>query len=88
MAVQAPSGEPLPQLDLLWGRQVSRARMSLLIAHRKSVKLPASQIATRMGVQPEVIYRLELEDRDPRLSTVLRYAHCLGLDVDFKELVA
>lgn len=82
----AASPEPFPQVDLLWGRSISRARMSLLIAHRKSVKLPASRIAAQMGVKPEVIYRLELEDRDPRLSTVLRYAHCLGLDVDFKEV--
>lgn len=68
-----------------WGRQESRKLMQQLTEARQQIQAPAAYIAEQMGVVPEIIYRLEGTDRDPRLSTVIRYAKALGLDLKVEE---
>ena len=45
-----------------------------LVALREQAGLTQSQVAARMGTTQPVIARLEAGGRDPRLSTIERYA--------------
>jgi transcriptional regulator with XRE-family HTH domain len=49
-----------------------------LIALRKRKDLIQDDLADRMGVSQSAIARIESGDRDPRLSTLRRYALALG----------
>jgi DNA-binding XRE family transcriptional regulator len=64
-----------------WGREASHGVMGQLVICRRELGVKAWTVAKEMGVTPEVVYRLERCERDPRLSTVLRYARALGLEL-------
>ena len=72
-------------VSLEWGRSTAKELQALLFAYRRSVKLPGVRIAEAMGVSDSVIARLERNHRDARLSTILRYARCVGLDLELVE---
>jgi DNA-binding XRE family transcriptional regulator len=91
--VPPPSGrwgrEPFDvEVDYEWGKREARKVMELLIRARKEADLPGSWIAEKMGVAPEIIYRLESAQalRDPKLSTALRYARAIGIDFSLIEV--
>lgn len=50
-----------------------------LIAERVRQRLTQEDLAARMGVTQSAIARIESGDRDPRLATLGRYAHALGV---------
>src|SRR5215472_11953668 len=81
---EEPERPPL-DVSLEWGRATARELQALLFAYRRSVKLPGVKIARSMGVSDSVIARLEANKRDARLSTILRYARCLVLDLELVE---
>ena len=53
-----------------------------LKAAREARGLSASHIAKVIGVHRSVISKFENQTDDPRLSTLLRYAHAVGADVE------
>ncbi len=80
---------PEPPLDVVvprtWGISSAQEVIDLLIQARKAKNIPAAHVAEMMGVNPVILYRLERNERDPKLSTALRYARALGLDVQLVE---
>lgn len=59
-----------------------RALINQLVAIRLSRNLPQRAIAKRMGISRPAISRLENDhQRDPHLSTLLRYADALGVHI-------
>lgn len=55
-----------------------------LVALREQAGLTQSQVAARMGTTQPVIARLEAGGRDPRLSTIERYARTIGADLEVR----
>lgn len=53
-----------------------------LRAAREKAKMTQDQLATRTGMSPQVLSRLERGDSDPRWSTVVRIANALGVSLD------
>jgi transcriptional regulator with XRE-family HTH domain len=51
-----------------------------LRAAREGKKLTQPKLGELAGLSPTAIYRLELGEREPRLSTILRLADALDLD--------
>jgi DNA-binding XRE family transcriptional regulator len=74
------------EVDYDWGKAEARRLMELLISARKTQNTPAVYIAEKMGVQPEILYRLEGTNRDPKLSTAIRYARAIGIDFQLVEV--
>lgn len=68
-----------------WGRETAHELQELLFGYRKTLKVPIVQMSEAMGVTDSIVHRLERNERDARLSTVLRYAKCLGLDLELVE---
>jgi len=70
-----------------WGRDRAKEFMQDLVDVRHELNhVSAMEIAKCMGVVPEVVYRLELCQRDTRLSTLLRYCHVLGFRLVIEEV--
>lgn len=74
------------EVDYGWGKREARGLMEMLIEARKTQHMPAVYIAEKMGVQPEIVYRLEGTARDPKLSTAIRYARAIGIDFKLIEV--
>jgi transcriptional regulator with XRE-family HTH domain len=55
-----------------------------LKAAREARGLSASQVADTIGVHRSVISKFENQTSDPKLSTLLRYAHAVGVDLELK----
>lgn len=55
-----------------------------LVALREEAGLTQGDVAARMGTSQPVIARLEAGGRDPRLSTLERYAGALGADLEVR----
>jgi transcriptional regulator with XRE-family HTH domain len=55
------------------------------IAHRKAQNLSQAEIARRMMTTPNHITKLERGTSDVRLSTFIRYANAVGLDIEVRE---
>jgi len=55
-----------------------------LVALREQAGLTQSEVAARMGTSQPVIARLEAGGRDPRLSTIERYARTIGADLEVR----
>ncbi|MFE4512616.1 helix-turn-helix domain-containing protein [Kitasatospora sp. NPDC056783] len=53
-----------------------------LVAHRKSAKLTQEAVADKMETTPWAVSEFERLGGDPRLSTVMRYARAVGLNID------
>lgn len=62
----------------------SPALLERLVALREQAGLTQSQVAARMGTTQPVIARLEAGGRDPRLSTIERYARTIGADLEVR----
>lgn len=58
--------------------------MDRLVELRQERGLTQSEVAARLGTSQPVIARLEAGGRDPRLSTLERYARVLGVDLDLR----
>src|SRR5215472_4425616 len=84
--VLVPRRQPLDVIaSVEWGRQTAHELQDLLFGYRRTLKVPVVKIAESMGVKDSVVARLETNQRDARLSTILRYARCLGLDLELVE---
>ena len=55
-----------------------------LKAAREAQGLSASQVADTIVVHRSVISKFENQTGDPKLSTLLRYAHAVGVDLELK----
>lgn len=55
--------------------------INALIDARENQGLTQSEVASRMGVRPHVVSRLESALHSPRLETLVAYATALGLDL-------
>lgn len=59
-----------------------RALIDQLVAIRQARNLPQRAIARRMGVGKSAVSNLERDHtRDPKLSTLTRYADALGVHI-------
>lgn len=59
-----------------------------LVSLREQAGLSQSEVAARMGTTQPVIARLEAGGRDPRLSTIERYARTVGADLEVRRAEA
>ena len=55
-----------------------RTLMHTLVQERKRQRITQKALAARMATKQSTLARLEQEQRDPRLSTLQRYANSLG----------
>jgi transcriptional regulator with XRE-family HTH domain len=55
-----------------------------LKATREARGLSASHVADIIGVHRSVVSKFENQTGDPKLSTLLRYAHAVGADLEIK----
>lgn len=55
--------------------------MDELVAARLSRKMSQEDVASALGVSRVAVSRMEREDRDPRLSTLTRYASAIGYSI-------
>jgi transcriptional regulator with XRE-family HTH domain len=53
---------------------------------RTKAGLSQADLAERIGTQQSVVGRFESEKTDPRLSSILKYAHALDLDLEIGPL--
>lgn len=58
--------------------------ISALVDARDRQRVSQSELARRMGVQPNVVSRLEAALHSPRLDTLVQYADALGYDFTLK----
>lgn len=49
-----------------------------LVSARRQAGLSQKDVADRMGVSQQAVYKLERYDADPRISTLERYANAVG----------
>ncbi len=56
-----------------------------LVARREEAGLTQADVAARMATSQPVIARLEAGARDPRLSTLERYARVVGADLELRQ---
>lgn len=54
-----------------------------LVRTREQRGYSRSQIADAIGIHKSGVTRFEQQESDPRLATVLRYAHAVGAEVTF-----
>lgn len=54
-----------------------------LIRARRERGLTQQDVAERLGVSQPTVAAFERYDNDPRLSTIIRYAHGVGVLIDF-----
>lgn len=86
----------LEQFDALFGIDMSDRRrralrsmtqmryglMDRLVSLRKKQGMTQQDIADQLGISRVAVTRLESESRDPRLSTLIRYAYAVGAELD------
>src|ERR1700730_7795973 len=65
-------------------RQIARRLLGPLVEVRNKRGLSQAKIAKRMGTSQPAVARMESGASDPLFSTVHRYAHALGTDVDLR----
>ena len=58
-----------------------------LVRHRRDLDLSQEEVARRMGVSQPTVSEFERYDNDPKLSTIRRYAHAVGLLIDHRVRV-
>jgi len=51
---------------------------------RREVGLSQTEVAARMGTSQSAVARLEAGSTDVRLSTLLRYAEAIGMELDVR----
>lgn len=70
-----------------YDRLRERARVIAPIVHaRNAVGWTQRELAEQSGVQQPVIARLEAGDNDPKLSTLTKLAHALGLELHYAPI--
>jgi ribosome-binding protein aMBF1 (putative translation factor) len=55
-----------------------------LVVLRTSMGLSQTAVAARMGTSQPVVARLEAGDLDSRISTLERYAHAVGVELEIR----
>lgn len=55
-----------------------------LVALRHEKKLRQVDVAQKMGVGQPSVSELERGETNPRLDTIQRYAHAIGVSIEFK----
>ena len=76
--------DPTDPIDALAGRLVRAdgAMLDSLIALRKEKEMSQAAVGEAMGgISQSAVARIESGERDPRLSTLRRYALAIGADV-------
>ena len=68
--------------DLVEAALHTRQLVRTLAEMRKRAHLSQKAVALRMGTSQEAVSRLESGLSDPRLSTVERYAHAVGRELE------
>ncbi len=58
-----------------------------LVRIRREAGLSQQQVADRMGISQQAVYKLERYDADPRQSTLQRYANAVGALVEHRVYV-
>ena len=71
-----------PGLQELPGRR--RELIEELVRARVESELSQTEIAARMGTSQSAVARLEAGSTDVRLSTLLRYAEAIGMELDVR----
>jgi transcriptional regulator with XRE-family HTH domain len=60
--------------------------VNMLVARRKELGLRQGDVARRMHISQAGVSLFETGNKEPRLSTFLRYAHAVGATVAVGEL--
>jgi DNA-binding XRE family transcriptional regulator len=76
--IEESTAENLEFPQLIEAAQRSRALVRSLARAREQAGITQAELAQRMGTTQSAIARLEGAERDPRLSTVIRYAQIVG----------
>lgn len=58
-----------------------------LLRARSELGLTQQDVAARMGVSQPTVASFERYDNDPKMSTVRRYAHAVGVTIEHKVLL-
>ncbi|MGV9799592.1 helix-turn-helix domain-containing protein [Mycobacterium sp. NPDC003449] len=66
-------------------RDLRRVIRDLKVA-REARGLSASHVADIIGVHRSVVSKFENQTGDPKLSTLLRYAHAVGADLELNVI--
>lgn len=74
--------DPMQRLAIAQVEQHSEMLDELVDIRRR--RMTQDEMAKRMGITQGAVARIEAGDRDPRLSTLGRYAHALGVLIKYK----
>jgi predicted transcriptional regulator len=74
--------------ELLDAARRRRELLRALAAQRTERKISQTQLAAAMRTSQSTLARLETTAVDPKLSTIERYAHALGMSVQYHLLDA
>lgn len=61
---------------------LSQQLVEALVSERKRQRLTQKTVAERMGVLPNFVQIFEYQKREPKISTVERYADALGVKLE------
>lgn len=64
-------------------RQTSNNLVTRLVEVRKSMNMTQQDIADKTGMERANIARIESKKYTPTIDVLVRYAACLGMDIDF-----
>jgi len=87
LAIEVTAGERRHETVFPGFKEMARRRKALsdeLASRRRSLGLSQTEVAARMGTSQSAVARLEAGEADVRLSTLERYAHCLGIELDWR----
>jgi transcriptional regulator with XRE-family HTH domain len=80
---KAGKPKPIPDLEYLLSHGLSRVRAQLAVrvaTHRCARALTQSQLASRAGMNLELVKGIENGSRNPQFETVVRIANALNLE--------
>jgi len=67
--------------------RASREMRAELVRIRREAGFSQQDIADRLGITQQAVYKLERYDADPRLSTLERYANAVGALIEHRVYV-
>lgn len=83
-SIVAPSGPALVKARAKVLAREDRELKAALIRVRRKSGLSQKDVADRLGVTQQSIYKFERYDSDPKASTVRRYANAVGAIVEHR----
>ncbi|MGO1542829.1 MAG: helix-turn-helix domain-containing protein [Gulosibacter sp.] len=79
------TGDPKQRLAIELVRE-DHEMLKELVALREQLKASQQEIGELMGISQSAVARIERGERDPRLSTLRRYAHAVGALIEHRVI--